>query len=177
MDKSELFNKLVSATTRAIKNFKNYTKHNVASRRVMHKKGWTILRIGKQKQQMNYTEYPHHAWITTNSKTMNWETVGELSSLRAHRVELLVFDSHLPTGQFLWTVNCFGKPRDEMEQSMRQAISQTNQLYLTWWQQQTLLSCWKVKHASANSAHFKTQISLDSQKIPSPRQGEYCVFS
>ena len=49
-----------------------------------------------------------------------------------------------PTRQ-LMARELYGKTCDEMEQSVRQAIGNTNQLYSLSWKLQTILSCWEQR--------------------------------
>ena len=79
-----------------------------------------------KKQQIDYAEYPHHAWMTTNSETKHWrqsENSLKFASKSSWNARTQLTSADRTSYELL------GKSCDEMEQGMRQGISQTKSVF------------------------------------------------
>ena len=84
-------------------------------------------------------------WMTSNSKKDELETVGGVSDVCSQVLFIkksFVSSSPWPTGPLV-DRELFDKISDEMEQSVRYAISRVNQPHSPHLKPQTILSCWK----------------------------------
>ena len=142
----------VLSSTSTITNFNNDTKHNVMS--------WSDDTLGQTQQCVERFFFSN--WQTKQQNIQSQVSTPcsedyqfkrealETDSLKFCRTSFfffkkkknLVSSSHWPAGHFM-NRESFGKTCDDMEQSMRQTMSKTNQLCSPYLKLLTMLSCWK----------------------------------